>query len=214
MINTNSTDLAQVKEIGNNVKREVNKVYKALEIDLDGIFKSMLLLKKKKYAAVTIKESDGLITYEKELKGLDLVRRDWCPLSQETGRYVVDQILSGNSREDIVVAIHDYLRTLSEKVRNGDIDIVQYVVTKGLNKNPKDYPDCKGQAHLQVALRMLKANKPVNIGDHIPYVICLQVRCFMFFNGQIIVLSFRVRKDPPRLSEPIILMKSFGATVN
>lgn len=30
------------------------------------------------------------------------------------------------------------------------------------------------QAHLQVALQMLKANKPVNIGDHIPYVICLQ----------------------------------------
>ena len=32
------------------------------------------------------------------------------------------------------------------------------------------------QAHLQVALQMLKANKPVNIGDHIPYVICTQVR--------------------------------------
>lgn len=31
------------------------------------------------------------------------------------------------------------------------------------------------QAHLQVALQMLKANKPVNIGDHIPYVICTQV---------------------------------------
>jgi hypothetical protein len=25
-----------------------------------------------------------------------------------------------------------------------------------------------------VALQMLKANKPVNIGDHIPYVICTQ----------------------------------------
>lgn len=56
MINTNSTDLGQVKEIGLQVKKEVNKLYKALELDLDGIFKSMLLLKKKKYAAVTIKE--------------------------------------------------------------------------------------------------------------------------------------------------------------
>ena len=54
-----------------------------------------------------------------------------------------------------------------------------FVVTKSLNKNPKDYPDCKGQAHLQVALQMVKANKPVNIGDHIPYVICVQVMAFV-----------------------------------
>ena len=175
MINTGLTDLAKVKEIGNMVKKEVNKLYKSLELDLDGIFKSMLLLKKKKYAAVVINEqSDGTLTYEKELKGLDLVRRDWCPLSKDTGKFVVDQILSGNPREEIVMTIHDYLSDLSTKIRTGAIELGAFVVTKGLNKNPKDYPDCKGQAHLQVALQMLKANKPVNIGDHIPYVICIQ----------------------------------------
>ena len=88
---------------------------------------------------------------------------------------MVDQILSGNQREDIVLAIHEYLTDLAASVRAGKEDISRFVVTKGLNKNPKDYPDCKGQAHLQVALAMLKANRPVNIGDHIPYVICVQV---------------------------------------
>ena len=150
MINTNSTDLAVVKEMGNMVKKEVNKLYKSLELDVDGIFKSMLLLKKKKYAAVVIKEENGKITYEKELKGLDLVRRDWCPLSKDTGKYVVDQILSGNPREDIVMAVHEYLENLATNVRNGSVPLGQYVITKGLNKNPRDYPDCKGQAHLQV----------------------------------------------------------------
>lgn len=33
---------------------QVNKKYRLLEIDLDGIFKRMLLLKKKKYAAVKV----------------------------------------------------------------------------------------------------------------------------------------------------------------
>eukprot|EP01038_Epipyxis_sp_PR26KG_P011762 gene11762-15739_t len=166
MINTNSTDLTSVKELGNLVKKEVNKLYKSLELDLDGIFKSMLLLKKKKYAAVVIKEeSDGTISYEKELKGLDLVRRDWCPLSKDAGKYVVDQILSGKPREEIVLSIHDYLADLSQKIRSGSVELHQFVVTKGLNKSPKDYPDCKGQAHLQVALQMLKANKP---GSHAP----------------------------------------------
>ena len=47
----------------------MNKLYKSLELDLDGIFKSMLLLKKKKYAALVINEVDGVISYEKEMKG-------------------------------------------------------------------------------------------------------------------------------------------------
>ena len=48
----------------------------------------MLLLKKKKYAALVINEhANGTITYDKEMKGLDLVRRDWCPVSKDTGMY-------------------------------------------------------------------------------------------------------------------------------
>ena len=50
----------------------------------------MLLLKKKKYAALVINEhANGTITYDKEMKGLDLVRRDWCPVSKDTGAYCV-----------------------------------------------------------------------------------------------------------------------------
>ena len=174
MINTNSTDLVEVNKLGRQVTTEVNKLYKDLELDIDGVFSSMLLLKKKKYAAMTVVERDGELIYEPELKGLDLVRRDWCPLSKNTGKWVVDNLLSGRGREDIVIAIHDHLADLAVKVRSGNLELKEFVVTKGLNKNPKDYPDVKGQPHLQVALRMLQQNKPVNIGDHIPYVICKQ----------------------------------------
>ena len=57
----------------------MNVLYKCLEIEIDGVFKSLLLLKKKKYAALTIENfgtpSERIV---KEIKGLDLVRRDWC----------------------------------------------------------------------------------------------------------------------------------------
>lgn len=43
------------------VKREVNSLYKELEIEIDGVFKTMLLLKKKKYAALTIEEKNGKV---------------------------------------------------------------------------------------------------------------------------------------------------------
>ena len=60
MINTNSTVLEEVMKMGGEVKRQVNKRYRMLEIEIDGIFKCMLLLKKKKYAAVKLERTrDG-----------------------------------------------------------------------------------------------------------------------------------------------------------
>jgi len=46
-----------------NLRLQVNKKYRLLEIDLDGVYKRMLLLKKKKYAAVKVQSnSDGSVT--------------------------------------------------------------------------------------------------------------------------------------------------------
>jgi DNA polymerase alpha subunit A len=89
----------------------VNKKYRLLEIDMDGVYKRMLLLKKKKYAAVKVlSNSDGTMREVIEQKGLDIVRRDWSSLSKDIGNYCLDQILSGRSREDVVEAIHSQLR--------------------------------------------------------------------------------------------------------
>ena len=55
---TNTADIKEAREMGARIKKEVNKLYKLLEIELDGIFKSLLLLKKKKYAALVVTDSD------------------------------------------------------------------------------------------------------------------------------------------------------------
>ena len=56
------------------------------EIDIDGVFKSMLLLKKKKYAALSMQKVNGEFVTTQEMKGLDIVRRDWCNLAKEAGK--------------------------------------------------------------------------------------------------------------------------------
>ena len=48
MIDSNTRVLEEAEKIAQKVKVEVNKLYRLLEIDIDGIFKSMLLLRKKK----------------------------------------------------------------------------------------------------------------------------------------------------------------------
>lgn len=72
--------------MGNDLKKVINQRYSHVEIDIDGIFKMILLLAKKKYAALTI--GSNINDLKKETKGLDLVRRDWCDLSKEMGQCV------------------------------------------------------------------------------------------------------------------------------
>ena len=175
MINTrlnDEKDLKKVKELGEKVKKEVNRQYRTLELEIDGIFRTMLLLKKKKYAARTVEElPDGTIKYGQELKGLDLVRRDWCIQSKDTGRFVTEQILSGEDSEKVLEKIHLHLEKLAKKMRDGDLPLDKYVITKGLSKHPNDYPDGNTLPHVFVAKKMLKDNRLVNTGDHIPYII-------------------------------------------
>ena len=109
------------------------------------------------------------------LIGLDLVRRDWCKLSKDTGKTILDFILSGQPKEEIVTSIHAHMTELASKVRKGGYKVEDYVITKGLHKNPKDYPNAKNQPHLQVALRMLANNKPVNIGKVVLYSVLSRV---------------------------------------
>jgi DNA polymerase alpha subunit A len=176
MINTRISDtngLGSVMKLGEQVKKEVNKLYKTLELEIDGIFKSMLLLKKKKYAAITVqKSSDGQVVYDREEKGLDLVRRDWCVQSKDSGRYVLNQILCSEQEKEVSVSkILTHLEELAQTMRNGELSLDKYVITKGLSKHPNDYPDGKGLPHVHVAKMMIKNNRSLTVGDHIPYII-------------------------------------------
>ncbi len=68
------------------MKQSVNKNYRLLELDIDGIYKRLLLLKKKKYAALAVVDINGSgEVLRKEMKGLDIVRRDWSEVAKEVG---------------------------------------------------------------------------------------------------------------------------------
>ncbi|KAK2967591.1 hypothetical protein RJ640_030462 [Escallonia rubra] len=174
MIYSGLDDIAKAKAIAGKVIQEVNKKYKCLEIDLDGLYKRMLLLKKKKYAAVKVQFIDG--PEVKERKGLDIVRRDWSVLSKEVGEFCLDQILSEKSCEEVVESIHNELKKVQEDMRNGEIALEKYVITKTLTRPPEAYPDAKSQPHVEVALRLKQSGVVTgcSAGDTVPYIICCE----------------------------------------
>ncbi|GJM92444.1 hypothetical protein PR202_ga08918 [Eleusine coracana subsp. coracana] len=148
----NTVDLVQ-----NNLNLEVNQKYRCLEIDLDGIYKRMLLLKKKKYAAVKV-ALDGSLRENIERKGLDMVRRDWSLLSKEIGDFCLNQILSGGTCDDVIESIHNSL------VQVRLLKLFSYWLNH----------DCKLWVP-QVALRLRQNGySGCSAGDTIPYIICSQ----------------------------------------
>lgn len=174
MINTNCLDYSEVFKIGNKIKAEVNKLYRQVELDVDGVFKYMLLLKKKKYAAVTISQlPNGEFVTSQELKGLDIVRRDWSQISAEAGKFILSQILSDMPPDDRIDAIHAHLMKLREDLEEGKVPIQLLAITKQLTKNPEDYADKKSQPHVLIADRLnSKGGKRLRQGDTVSYVIC------------------------------------------
>lgn len=62
-----------MRQMGAEIKKHVNKRYRLLELDLDGVYKRMLLLKKKKYAAILADHMpDGSVKETLEKKGIDI----------------------------------------------------------------------------------------------------------------------------------------------
>lgn len=159
MIMTNCQKFEEVRETGFQIQTEVNKKYKLLEIDIDGVFRCMLLLKKKKYAALTVsKDPNGTLQYQREIKGLDIVRRDWSVIAKDAGEAVLGKILKPDQPIELIVdAIHIYLKELADDLRSGIKPLENFVINKALTKKPEEYTDAK-LTHVSVALRYNKYN--------------------------------------------------------
>lgn len=127
MINTGLSEIGQVKKIGAEVnfrknvdalalsiiphiwpinkahnqlqiKKMINKCYKKLEIDIDGIFTKLFLLKKKKYAGLSL-DLNGEHKVKLEMKGLDIVRRDWSVIAVDIGKWAFQFTHQSSNRQ-------------------------------------------------------------------------------------------------------------------
>ena len=85
-----------------------------------------------------------------------MVRRDWCNLSKDVGNKVLEEILSGKEREQIVMVLNNYLSDIGTKMKEGALNLSLYVITKQLTRAPSEYSDFKSLPHVIVADRLIK----------------------------------------------------------
>jgi DNA polymerase alpha subunit A len=171
MINANVDNVEDALKVGNEFKRAVNDRYRLLEIDIDNIFRRILLQAKKKYAAINLVQVEGKYVDKMEVKGLDLKRREYCNLSKEVSSQLLNEILSGDESEVVIARIHEYLGEIATKMRDGGVPARNYTIYTKLGKAPKDYPNADSMPQVQVALRELARGKNVRKDDVIAYIV-------------------------------------------
>lgn len=172
MIDTRVTSYPEAIRIATQLVALVNGRHRHLVIGLDHVFRKLLLLKKKKYAAL-VSSRDGKC--HREYKGLDIVRRDWSTISKNAGDQVLQILLAEDAKADEVAdKVHEYLRHLSENLMKRPLE--EFLIYKELSKDPDDYRETgKSLAHVLVALKFnqeCKDGRLLRAGDVVPFLVC------------------------------------------
>jgi DNA polymerase I len=166
MIKTKSNNLEEIFKEAEEIEREINKrTPENIKMKLEGVFKKILLVTKKKYAGYLFESINdkGKIV----MKGIETVRRDWCSLVEEVLSTFLEKILVKGSEKEAI----DYLKEIVEKLKRGEIEIEKLAIIKTLSRPITQY---KGQQpHVELVKKMIKrgdTNIP-SVGDRISYVI-------------------------------------------
>lgn len=167
-IATTTESVDEAEQIGQQIVNLINSQFKGvIQVKIEGIFKTELILAKKRYAGwlwerVSDGWSDHIIA-----KGIETVRRDWCDLTGQVLSRVLEIVL----KEQNPQGAFNYVRDLLNRLRAGQIPLEQLVITKGLTKSPQDY---KGvQPHVELAKKLRRRNpaRAPAVGDRIGFVI-------------------------------------------
>lgn len=138
-----------------------------LQLDFEKVFKCMFIETKKRYAGIVVEKSDKNWKERLDVRGIEVVRRDWCDLASETMKSVLDIILKENDPKKAI----NYVKERVKELEAGKTPLVKLAVTKSISQQPEHY---KGRLpHITLAKKMRKrdpANAPA-IGDRISYVI-------------------------------------------
>jgi len=168
MVKLKTKDLEEAFKIGKEVSDIINKgINHVLTIKIDSIFKTVVLLAKKRYAAWNFEPmKDGwdetILT-----KGIETVRRDWCDLVSETLEEVLNTILK---EQDVKKAVKIVKDTVND-IKAGKVDVDKLVITKSISRSLKAYKGIQPHVELVKKMKRRDPSSAPGVGDRVGYVI-------------------------------------------
>jgi DNA polymerase I len=168
MVKPNVKDIEETFLKGEEIEKKINEeIGDKVKIKIEGIFKTLLILSKKRYAGLMCIKTNGELKEDIVMKGIETVRRDWCNLVEETLYTVLEIIL----KEQNTKKAFDYVKSVLEKLEKNQIPIEKLVVAKSVSKPIKEYKGVQPHIELLKKLRKRSPGTAPGIGDRIGFVI-------------------------------------------
>jgi len=167
MVGLKTEDVKEAFKIGKDLVNLINEgIHHILDMKIESVFKTLLILSKKRYACWNFESTDdfqgSIVT-----KGIETVRRDWCDLVSETLQEVISTILK---EQDIKKAIKT-VRNKVEKIKTGEMNLEKLIITKGVSKTLKSYKGIQPHVELVKKMRERDPASAPGVGDRVSFII-------------------------------------------
>ncbi len=161
--------LEDMYQRGTEIAAAVNKDLPGhMEMEFEKIFKRFLPLTKKRYAAWKFeRKDDGSWKESIETKGIETVRRDWCPLVGDSVRGVIDILLK---KSDVKEAVK-FFKVIVNDLVAGKTDLGKLVITKTMTKSARNYAGVQPHIELVKKMEQRAPGEAPGVGDRVAYVI-------------------------------------------
>ncbi|MBL7169763.1 MAG: hypothetical protein ISS48_01995 [Candidatus Aenigmarchaeota archaeon] len=168
MVKLKTKDLEEAFKIGGEISGIINEEIKhVLQIKIDSIFKTVILIAKKRYAAWNFEPMEDGWDESILTKGIETVRRDWCDMVSETLEEVLNTILKEQDVKKAVKIVKDTVNDL----KMGKVDVDKLVITKGISRSLKSYKGVQPHVELVKKMRKRDPGSAPGVGDRVGYVI-------------------------------------------
>lgn len=167
MVKTSDSAIEDAYNTGKKLENVINKELEGIvQMKIEKIFKSLLILSKKRYVGLAYEKFNGDWKEEMVMKGIETVRRDWCDAATKTLFEVLNILLKEQNPKRALNYIKDFL----QKLERNEIPIEDLVITKSISKSIAAY---KGiQPHVELVKKMRKRNGSApGVGDRVSFVI-------------------------------------------
>jgi len=168
MVKLDTKDINEAFKLGKKLSKLINEgINYVLNMKIESIFKTLLILSKKRYAGWNFEPVEGGWEESIITKGIETVRRDWCDLVSETLQDVLTTILKEQDVKKAVKIVKEKI----EEIKKGKMSIEKLIITKSVSKSLKSY---KGiQPHVEL-IKKMKRREPASapgVGDRVGFVI-------------------------------------------
>ena len=155
----------RAEEIGREMGEYVDSHFlRPVELEFEKVYLPFMLIKKKRYCGK--KYEDGHVKVD--IKGLECVRRDYCPLLVKTQKKMLDVLMETMDVDAACKIVSDAMKDLA--MRRVPIELL--TMSKKLSRSPDEYKAMS--AHVNLAKRINKERGEQHgfvAGERVPYVI-------------------------------------------